>query len=197
MLDKSGHASSVKLDGCAIGEPSVVCRMPRRMVQRFLEEALHMDISLGSTQKAWEQASAAVENPYEQLRQDLKNQLVVNGDETGHRTNAEKRWLWIMVARTCVVYMIAASRKAEVLVAMLGKSSAPLLAATAVPATRNIIKASFNIVGRTSKRNILDALELAKTTEAERFCRDGLAWHARLFRCGIDSAERRMFAAHP
>jgi hypothetical protein len=53
---------------------TVVCRMPRRMVQRFLEEALRIDISLGSTQKAWEQASAAVEKPYEQLRKDLKNQ---------------------------------------------------------------------------------------------------------------------------
>jgi hypothetical protein len=73
---------------------TVVCRMPRRMVQRFLEEALHIDINLGSTQKGWEQASAAVELPYEQLREDLKNQPVVNGDEIGHRTNAEKRWLW-------------------------------------------------------------------------------------------------------
>ena len=32
------------------------------------------------------------------------------------------------------------------------------------------------------KRNILGVLDIAKTTEAERFCRDGLALHARLFR---------------
>ena len=98
---------------------TVVCRMPRRKVQRFSGEALQIEISVGSTQKAWEEASAAVDLPYEQLRQDLQQQPVVNGDETGHRTNAEKRWLWVMVART---------------------------------------------------------------TEAERFCRDALALHARLFR---------------
>jgi transposase len=32
------------------------------------------------------------------------------------------------------------------------------------------------------KRNILGVQEIAKTTDAERFCRDALALHARLFR---------------
>lgn len=161
---------------------TVVCRMPRRMVQRFLEEALHIDISLGSTQKAWEQASAAVEIPYEQLREDLKNQPVVNGDETGHRTNAEKRWLWVMVARTYVVYMIATSRKAEVLVALLGKVFNGIIGSDRCPSYAKYHKGKLQYCWAHFKRNILGALELAKTTEAERFCRDALALHARLFR---------------
>jgi hypothetical protein len=161
---------------------TVVCRMPRRMVQRFLEEALHIDISLGSTQKAWEQASAAVEAPCEQLREDLKNQPVVNGDETGHRTNAEKRWLWVMVARTYVVYMIAASRKAEVLVALLGKVFSGIIGSDRCPSYAKYHQGKLQYCWAHFKRNILGALELAKTTEAERFCRDALALHARLFR---------------
>jgi transposase len=161
---------------------TVVCRMPRRMVQRFLEEALHIDISLGSTQKAWEQASAAVEIPCEQLRDDLKNQSVVNGDETGHRTNAEKRWLWVMVARTYVVYMIAASRKAEVLVALLGKVFNGIIGSDRCPSYAKYHQGKLQYCWAHFKRNILGALELAKTTEAERFCRDALALHARLFR---------------
>jgi hypothetical protein len=161
---------------------TVVCRMPRRMVQRFLEEALHIEISLGSTQKAWEQASAAVEIPYEQLREDLKNQPVVNGDETGHRTNAEKRWLWVMVARTYVVYLIATSRKAEVLVALLGKVFNGIIGSDRCPSYAKYHKGKLQYCWAHFKRNILGALELAKTTEAERFCRDALALHARLFR---------------
>lgn len=39
---------------------TVVCRLPRQVVQRLLAGALHLPISLGSTQKAWEEASAAV-----------------------------------------------------------------------------------------------------------------------------------------
>lgn len=161
---------------------TVVCRMPRRMVQRFLEEALHIEISLGSTQKAWEQASAAVEIPYEQLREDLKNQPVVNSDETGHRTNAEKRWLWVMVARTYVVYLIATSRKAEVLVALLGKVFNGIIGSDRCPSYAKYHKGKLQYCWAHFKRNILGALELAKTTEAERFCRDALALHARLFR---------------
>lgn len=161
---------------------TVVCRMPRRMVQRFLEEALHIDISLGSTQKAWEEASAAVEIPCEQLREDLKNQPVVNGDETGHRTNAEKRWLWVMVARTYVVYMIATSRKAEVLVALLGKVFNGIIGSDRCPSYAKYHQGKLQYCWAHFKRNILGALELAKTTEAERFCRDALALHARLFR---------------
>ena len=152
------------------------------MVQRFLEEALHIDISLGTTQKAWEEASAAVEVPCEQLREDLKNQPVVNGDETGHRTNAEKRWLWVMVARTYAVYMIAASRKAEVLVALLGKVFNGIIGSDRCPSYAKYHQGKLQYCWAHFKRNILGALELAKTTEAERFCRDALALHARLFR---------------
>lgn len=45
---------------------TVVCRLPRLVVQRLLEGALQIPISLGSTQKAWEEASAAVGAPYEE-----------------------------------------------------------------------------------------------------------------------------------
>jgi hypothetical protein len=39
---------------------TVVCRIPRLVVQRFLEGILQIPISLGSTQHAWEEVSAAV-----------------------------------------------------------------------------------------------------------------------------------------
>src|SRR5437763_3947004 len=42
---------------------TVVCRMPRRVVERLLEQALGIEISLGSTQKCWEEASEAVAGP--------------------------------------------------------------------------------------------------------------------------------------
>src|SRR5438552_2746588 len=46
---------------------TVVCRLPRLVVQRLLEAALQIPISVGSTQKAWEEASAAVAAPYQEL----------------------------------------------------------------------------------------------------------------------------------
>lgn len=161
---------------------TVVCRMPRRIVQRFLEEALGIGISLGSTQTAWEEVSAAVEGPCEQLNEDLKNQAVLNGDETGHRTNGEKRWLWVLVAKMYVVFKIATTRKAEVLVVVLGRAFAGILCSDRCPSYAKYHNGRLQYCWAHFKRNILGALELAKTTEAERFCREALALHARLFR---------------
>ena len=97
-------------------------RMPRLVVQRFLEGALQIPISLGNTQNAWEEASAAAEAPYAELEAALSQERVLNADETGHRTNGEKRWLWTFVARTFVLYRIATSRGSDVLQMFLGAS---------------------------------------------------------------------------
>jgi transposase len=67
----------------------VVCRLPRLVVQRFLEGALQISISLGSTQAAWEETSAAVAAPYAELEAAVRHEAVLNVDETGHRTNGD------------------------------------------------------------------------------------------------------------
>jgi transposase len=112
---------------------TVVCRMPRLIVQRFLEGALQIPISLGGTQNAWEETSAAVAAPYAELEAALPREPVVNADETGHRTNGEKRWLWTFVARTFVLYRIAASRGSDVLHLVLGETFAGILGSDRLP----------------------------------------------------------------
>lgn len=48
---------------------TVVCRLPRRLVEAMLADVLGIEISLGSTQKAWEEVSLAVAQPVQQLQQ--------------------------------------------------------------------------------------------------------------------------------
>src|SRR3990172_7851205 len=179
---------------------TVVCRVPRRLVQALVEGAWHIPISLGSTQAAWEEASDAVDAPCQELQQALKQQPVLNGDETGHRTNAEKRWLWAIVAPTFVVYRIALTRGAEVLVDLLGDVFAGVLCSDRWRPYQTYHQGELQFCWAHFKRNVLGALDLAKTTEAERFCRDALALHARLFRLwyrfrGDPAGARR--PAHP
>lgn len=112
---------------------TVVCRMPRLVVQRFLEGALQISISLGSTQNAWEETSAAVAAPYAALEAALPHEPVINADETGHRTNGDKRWLWTFVARTFVLYRIAESRGSDVLQTVLGETFAGILGSDRCP----------------------------------------------------------------
>ena len=67
---------------------TVVCGVPRLVVQRLLEDAMQIPISLGSTQHAWEEASAAVAGWYQELQDALAHRPVLKRDETGHRGRA-------------------------------------------------------------------------------------------------------------
>src|ERR1019366_996335 len=64
----------------------VVCRLPRRLVEAMLADVLGIEISLGSTQKAWEEVSPAVEQPVQQWQEQLPREAVLNVEETGWRT---------------------------------------------------------------------------------------------------------------
>src|SRR5579859_8028222 len=99
---------------------TVVCRLPRRLVEAMLSDVLGIEISLGSTQKAWEEVSQAVAQPVAQLQEQLPREAVLNVDETGWRTNGDKRWIWGLVAKQFVFYVVASTRGTEVLVSLLG-----------------------------------------------------------------------------
>ena len=161
---------------------TVVCRLPRLVVQRFLEGVLQIPISLGSTQAAWEEASVAVATPYTELEAALPHETVLNADETGHRTNGEKRWLWAFVAQTFIVYRIAASRGADVLAAVLGPTFAGVLGSDRLPSYLTYVVGQRQFCWAHLTRNVLSALELATTPSARRFCREALGLQRRLFR---------------
>jgi transposase len=161
---------------------TVICRMPRLVVQRFLEGALQIPMSLGSTQAAWEEASAAVAVPDAELEAALPQQPVLNADETGHRTNGDKRWLWAFVARTFVLYRIATSRGSDVLKAVLGETFAGILGSDRLPSYLKYVVGQRQFCWAHATRNILSALDLASTPSAKRFCREALALDRRLFR---------------
>lgn len=161
---------------------TVVCRLPRLVVQRLLEGALGIPMSLGSTQKAWEEASAAVAAPCQELEQALPHQPVLNSDETGHRTNGDKRWLWALVAPTFIFYTIATSRGSDVLKRLLGPMFAGILGSDRLPTYTAYAARVRQFCWAHFTRNLLSAQELATTTSAKRFCQEALALQKRLFR---------------
>ncbi len=161
---------------------TVVCRMPRRMVLELMEQVLGIPLSLGSIQNSWDEASEAVAEPCVELERQLPHETILNSDETGYRTSGEKRWLWALVAPGFVFYKIALSRGAEVLVQLLGAAFGGILCSDRCPTYLKYHPGAGQFCWAHFKRNILGVLEISKTTEAERFCRDLLALHARLFR---------------
>lgn len=161
---------------------TVVCRLPRQVVQRLLEGVLQIPMSLGSTQKAWEETSAAVAAPYDELQSALAQQPVLNGDETGHRTNGAKRWLWTLVAPTFVFYTIATSRGSDVLRRLLGATFAGVLGSDRLPTYLTYAADRRQFCWAHFRRNLLSAQEVARTASAKRFYREALARERQLFR---------------
>jgi transposase len=161
---------------------TVVCRMPRRVVEALLGQVLGIDISLGSTQKCWEEASQAVAAPCQELEKQLKDEPVLNVDETGWRTNGAKRFLWAFVAARYVVYTVAATRGSQVLRDLLGKVFQGILCSDRFSAYLKYHSGKAQFCWAHLKRNLLGIVEFTKSSAVERFCRDALAQHARLFR---------------
>jgi transposase len=161
---------------------TVVCRMPRRVVEALLAQVLGIEISLGSTQKCWEEASQAVAGVCQELEQQWKDEPVLNVDETGWRTNGEKRFLWAFVALRYVVYTVAATRGSDVLIRLLGAVFQGILCSDRFSAYLKYHAGKAQFCWAHLKRNLLGIVEFTKSSAVERFCRDALAEHARLFR---------------
>jgi len=161
---------------------TVVCRLPRRLVEAMLADVLGIPISLGSTQKAWEEVSQAVEQPVRQLQEQLPRQAVLNVDETGWRTSGDKRWIWALVAQQFVFYVVASSRGAEVLVSLLGAVFRGILCSDRWIVYLTYHSGPMQLCWAHLKRNILGIDDYARSPSARQFCRDALALVARLFR---------------
>ena len=161
---------------------TVVCRMPRRVMKDLTEQALGIPMSVGNTQACWEEVSEAVQTPCQELERQLSQEPVLNVDETGWRTNGQKRYLWAFVAARFAVYTIAKTRGSELLIQMLGAVFAGILCSDRFSGYLKYHPGQAQYCWAHLKRNILGVLEFTKKTTTERFCRDALALHARLFR---------------
>ena len=161
---------------------TVTCRMPRRVLEKMLAQVLGLSVSLGNTQACCQEASDAVAAPCQELEQRLPHEPVLNIDETGWRTNGDKRYLWAFVAATFVVFTIAKTRGSEVLIQLLGAVFKGILCSDRFSGYLKYHRGQAQFCWAHLKRNILGVLDFTKQTATERFCRDALAVHASLFR---------------
>jgi len=112
----------------------------------------------------------------------LPGEAVLNVDETGWRTNGDKRWIWALVARQFVFYVVAANRSAAVLVSLLGAVFRGILCNDRWVVYCSYHSGRMQLCWAHLKRNLLGIAEEARSPSARRFCREALAIVARLFR---------------
>ena len=104
------------------------CRLSKRQVAEFFEEAFRVPISIGGVCKLEQDVSAALAAPVEEASAAVRVQPLVNADETGWWENKKRAWLWVAVTGVAIVFRVATSRGAGVARELLGEKFAGRLA---------------------------------------------------------------------
>jgi transposase len=97
------------------------CHASFSTIRKFLRDVVQVTISRGQLAKIIGKVSAALEQPYAELLEDLPDQARLNIDETGHKQNAVRMWTWCFRAGLYTLFKIDPTRSGDVLIEVLGK----------------------------------------------------------------------------
>jgi transposase len=89
-------------------------------IRDFFQDVVGVKVSRGYVAKLLRKASRAFGEPYGELIELLPEQIHLNSDETGHKDNGQRYWIWCFRAASFVVFKIDPSRGTEVLMRILG-----------------------------------------------------------------------------
>jgi len=96
------------------------CHASFSTIRKFLRDVLGVQLSRGVLAKVVGKVSAALAEPWEELRQLLPLAKRLNVDETGHKENGQTFWTWCFRAREYTLFKIAQTRGTAVLLETLG-----------------------------------------------------------------------------
>ena len=103
-----------------VGLFSGAYRMSTRNVHQMLSDCFGVDLGLGSIFGLEQTTSEAIAAPVDEAKAYVKEQSVVNTDETGWRQENGKAWLWTAVTAWVTVFAIRWSRGSQVVKELLG-----------------------------------------------------------------------------
>jgi transposase len=98
-----------------------VCHASYSTVRKFLRDVVGLTISRGQLANLIAKVSEALEQPYEELLKSLPDEERLNVDETGHKQNRLRQWIWCFRAGLYTLFKIDPTRSGDVLIAVLGK----------------------------------------------------------------------------
>jgi transposase len=95
--------------------------MSKRDVTRLLRDLFSFSICIATVKRAEETVSEAIAIPVEEAKAYVKEQKIVNCDETSHAECGKKMWTWVAIANTVAVFMITTRRNAKAAKTLLGE----------------------------------------------------------------------------
>jgi len=106
--------------GAAVSYLGGCQHVSQRGLEDVVEAVFGVPISLGTVDALQGQMSQALEQPHQQIAQEVRQAAAKNVDETGWKQAGQKRWLWAAVTSTAALFVIHLRRGADGLKALLG-----------------------------------------------------------------------------
>lgn len=101
--------------------------LPYRKVTRVLKDLCGVSVSPGALPKQMRRMSQWFDEPYQQIKERLRNSKFVHADETGARVNGENWWLWVLTSPQFTLFHLDKSRGGRVARDLLGEQFAGYL----------------------------------------------------------------------
>ncbi len=98
-----------------------VCHASFSTIRKYFRDVLQIKISRGYLAKVIAQVSTTLAGPYEELLLSLTHEPFLNVDETSHPHQQERWWTWCFRAELYTLYRVDPTRKADVLIEILGQ----------------------------------------------------------------------------
>ena len=96
------------------------CHASYSTIRKFLRDVAQLTISRGQLAKIIGKVSQALDQPYQELLEQLPAQARLNVDETGHHDRGESWWTWCFRASLFTLFKIDPTRSGDVLLEVLG-----------------------------------------------------------------------------
>src|SRR5271168_1051982 len=97
-----------------------VCHASFSTIRKFIRDVVGLTISRGQLANIIAKVSQALEKPFEKLLASLPEEAYLNVDETGHKQNRLRQWIWCFRASLYTLFKIDPTRSADVLIEVLG-----------------------------------------------------------------------------
>ena len=91
-------------------------------LQQFMAEVFELNVSRSMLCDQIRTLSPSLQPPYEELEKALADQPYLHIDETGHKDNGDRYWIWAFCTRLFGFFTVEASRGSQVLKQVLGET---------------------------------------------------------------------------
>ena len=95
-------------------------RLPHRKIVNTLNRQYGLHLTPATVLDITRRVTDKLQGTYEQIKQDVKESMHANADETGMKVRGNKYWSWVFVTLTSVLFLIRPSRGQKVIKEALG-----------------------------------------------------------------------------